>query len=102
MEENKLSIPSKNSNKTTEAEREHQRLARNIELGFLGKLFGSQTNNIAALVISSGLLIGFIYTSAVVLWYNNDLESIKSFWAIITPLITLALGYIFGDANKKA
>jgi hypothetical protein len=26
---------------------------------------------------------------------------IKDFWLIIAPLITLAIGYLFGDKSKK-
>ncbi|HLO72919.1 MAG TPA: hypothetical protein VK164_03200 [Flavobacterium sp.] len=71
------------------------------ELGFLGQFFGSGNSiklNIAGLFIFILVLIGIIYTSCVLFATNINPKAIGilDFWGIITPLITLALGYIFG------
>lgn len=71
------------------------------ELGLLGQFFGSGNSiklNIAGLFIFILVLTGIIYT-ACILFSNNvspKVIGILEFWGIITPLITLALGYVFG------
>ena len=76
-----------------------------IQQGVLGKIWGSSTsipNNIAALLILLLLLSGLIYSCSA---FNISPEKIslpiKDFWLIITPLITLSIGYLFGDKSKK-
>lgn len=71
---------------------------RSSEIGWLGKIWGvssSIPNNVAALVIVVLLLVGCIMTYLI-----NDYKDIKDLWAIISPLITLALGYLFGEKHK--
>ena len=73
------------------------------ERGWLGKLWGSElhsANNIAGLLIVLLVLICLMYT----VWQLCvDLEhshsKIKDFWTTLSSLITLSIGYIFG--NKK-
>src|SRR5690606_17443761 len=83
----------------------HNELAKQkIDQGILGKIWGNSTNipyNIAALSIIFLILTGILYTYCC-LWLNvNEISlPIKDFWAIITPLITLAIGYLFGDKTK--
>ncbi len=76
-----------------------------LERGWLGGIWGNSEkipNNIAALAIIILLATGIFYTYCIM-----DLQSekislpIKDFWAIIAPLITLAIGYLFGDKTKK-
>lgn len=73
--------------------------------GALGEIWGSSTsipNNIAALSIVILLITGITYTFIVLSQPDNQSGlSIKDFWAIIVPLITLAIGYLFGDKSKK-
>jgi hypothetical protein len=75
------------------------------EQGSLGKLFGSSAsipNNIAALTILILLISGIVYTFLVINKKPADIGlSIKDFWLIISPLITLAIGYLFGDKSSK-
>lgn len=75
------------------------------EKGWLGHFWGSSSsipNNIAALTILLLLISGLIYTFCVM---NTPADkatlSIKDFWSIISPLITLAIGYLFGDKKGK-
>ena len=76
------------------------------ELGMLGKFFGSGKSiklNIAGLFIFILLLTGIVYTASVMLFKNTEnkmLIGILEFWGIITPLITLALGYVFGKKEE--
>lgn len=70
------------------------------ELGNLGKFFGSGNSiskNIAGLTICSLLLVGIIYTFILLFKGATETDlSIKDFWGVILPLITLTIGYLFG------
>ncbi len=71
------------------------------ELGLLGQFFGSGNSiklNIAGLFIFILVITGIVYTACVLFSTNINSKAIGilEFWGIITPLITLALGYIFG------
>ncbi len=75
-----------------------------VNQGFLGKFWGASTsvpNNIAALSVVILILTGIIYTCNAM---NTSAEKIalpiKDFWAIISPLITLSIGYLFGDKKS--
>lgn len=76
-----------------------------VDQGFLGNIWGGSAsipNNIAALSVISLILTGVTFT----FWTYDKLPaqigiSIKDFWSILTPLITLAIGYLFGDNKKK-
>lgn len=75
------------------------------EIGILGKLFGfgdSVKFNIAGISILILILAGISYTIIVIFCEVNEQKviSIGDFWAIITPLLTLTLGYIFGKSDK--
>ena len=74
----------------------------NRELGVLGQFFGSGNSikiNIAGLFIFILVLTGIIYTASILFCETSNTKAIGilEFWGIITPLITLALGYIFGE-----
>jgi hypothetical protein len=71
------------------------------ELGVLGQFFGSGNSiklNIAGLFIFILLITGVSYTACILFSQSTNPKAvgILEFWGIITPLITLALGYIFG------
>jgi hypothetical protein len=75
------------------------------ERGWLGGIWGVPTNipnNIAAFSIVLLLITGIGYTF---LNYDKKPEtlnlSIKDLWSIITPFMTLAIGYLFGDFSGK-
>lgn len=71
-----------------------------LKAGMLGKFFGSSDNarlNIAGftacLLTLSGIIMIFIPVA-----YTKI--SPAEYWKIIAPIITLILGYIFGQNNK--
>ena len=74
------------------------------ELGVLGKFFGanhSSANNIAGTTVIVLILTGIGYTIFIGSKEYSDKDvSIKEFWGIITPIITLVLGYIFGKKDS--
>lgn len=78
---------------------------KKIEHGFLGLFWGSSSsipNNIAALTIVVLVLFGIIYSIVIREMQPKEVGlSIKECWAIITPVITLAFGYLFGEKTKK-
>ncbi|HEY9005172.1 hypothetical protein [Ohtaekwangia sp.] len=92
------------ANKVIENQNEIEKIK--LEQGFLGVIWGGHTsipNNLAALAIVVLVSTGLIYTFLT--WDKKADElnlSIKDFWAIITPLLTLAIGYLFGDKRKNA
>lgn len=75
---------------------ENNRSNLNLEIGFLGKIWGHKSHapyNIAGLVLIVLLVFGIVRSCMV--------SDIKDLWSIITPIITLTLGYIFGDKSRK-
>lgn len=78
---------------------------KKVDHGFLGLLWGTSSsipNNIAAFSIVLLVFFGIIYS---ILCSNLPVDkiglSIKDCWTIITPIITLAFGYLFGEKTKK-
>ncbi len=76
-----------------------------LERGWLGGIWGNSEkipNNIAALLIIILLMTAIIYTYCIIGLPADKISlSIKDFWQIIAPLITLAIGYLFGGISKK-
>lgn len=76
-----------------------------LERGLLGGIWGNSEkipNNIAALLILILLLTAIIYTYCLIGLPTDKISlPIKDFWEIIAPLITLAIGYLFGGISKK-
>ena len=105
--ENQLNrtFPASLGKKIIDADLEKERLdqeTKKSERGWLGKLFGAGThspNNIAGLLIIILLLIAIGYTIFMLCYCPLDTHSqVIDFWGINTPLITLALGYLFGKS----
>ena len=64
-----------------------------LKSGWLGKFFGAPTHsplNIA------GLLIVLLVLTGVAMSFIHGISDSISYWSKILPLITLALGYVFG------
>lgn len=85
-------------------ERKIENDEKKLERGWLGKFFGGKensSNNIAGLFILILLGLGLLYTSAMLIYSPEDThQQVLDFWGILNPLITLALGYIFGHHTK--
>ncbi|MEZ4788521.1 MAG: hypothetical protein R2811_00725 [Flavobacteriales bacterium] len=75
----------------------------NAEKGFLGYVWGNHSHassNIAGLVIILLVVSGFVYF--LVNDPNNaSTPSVQVYWGIISPIITLSLGYLFGAHKSK-
>lgn len=84
--------------KMQESQHSHELSLRSKDLGLIGNLFGSSDNsskNIAA-IICLILLFAVIAMSCLVYCLDRDKDFISTLWQIVMPVITLALGYIFG------
>lgn len=89
-------------NKTLDSYFEQHESENEKSTGILGKLFGNKSENIclyiAFIICVSLILVGLIYILLPPKYkQNNDIE----FWQIIGPIITGALGFIFGANSKK-
>ena len=80
----------------------------NINLGWVGRFFGGNKNishNIVAILISLLLLFDIISSVGIYCWGKeideSKLDLIKIIWGESAPLITLALGYIFGKKSNS-
>lgn len=84
-----------------EKQHQHEIDLVNTQLGFIGKLFGSKENsskNITAIICLT-MLVGVSAISLCVYFFSEDVAFVKSMWQSISPIITLALGYLFGKNN---
>ena len=81
----------------------HEQALKDKDLGVVGKYFGGReltALNISGALIMTLAIMGIIFTFILLCQKKEDQPiSIIDFWAIITPLITLSLGYIFGNKN---
>lgn len=76
----------------------HEQATINLNLGWFGRCFGSKDNasrNITG-VICLTFIIGATLISLLVYFIKDDLTFIKHMWGIVSPIITLSLGYLFG------
>ncbi len=64
-----------------------------LESGLLGKVFGAPSHSPGNI---AGLLIFVLLISGIVITYIPASITATDFWTKIIPLITLALGYLFG------
>lgn len=76
---------------------------KRLDAGLLGKLFGagaSAPNNIAGLAVIAGLAIGAVISGVAL--YKADVETAAAMeiWKYITPIVTGALGYLFGKGQS--
>ncbi|EGR0722828.1 hypothetical protein QPB21_004683 [Vibrio alginolyticus] len=70
-----------------------------LNAGFIGKLFGTGSNgpvNIAGACVLLGLLTGLIITGGMLYGAKNNPYEI---WQYVSPIITGALGFIFGKGK---
>ena len=70
---------------------------RKLDAGFMGRIFGTTTWAAASIAwVSIFMLIG---SGILVLFVTCSVQPIE-YWKIIGPIITLALGYLFGRSSK--
>lgn len=87
--------------KAIDAFQETQSTRDENKTGWLGHFFGNKSENIALyvafIICMSLIIVGFVYT-----WISPDykINSNIEFWQIIGPIITGALGFIFGAGTK--
>ena len=84
-------------------EHNHQLKCIDKDLGWMGLIFGGKeltALNISGLLIFLLLFIGLCLTY-IVYDKSTGIENILKVWSIITPIITLTLGYIFGNKSSK-
>ncbi len=76
--------------------------------GLMQRLLGSGNEakyGISAIVVIGLFIVGLIFTVVVCLdnWFfccdSSMMEDIKTIWGIVTPLLTLTLGYVFGKGR---
>lgn len=69
----------------------------NLDAGWLGKIFGGSEN---APTNISGMVIGLLIAAGVcTIFVNAKMEPVE-YWTKVTPMITLALGYLFGTRHQ--
>lgn len=67
-----------------------------LEAGWVGKCFGSKT--IAPINIAGAFVMFLVISGIAVLFFNSSIQATE-YWKIIAPLLTLALGYLFGKSS---
>ena len=67
-----------------------------LDAGWLGRIFGSATN--APIYIAGIVVCLFAFTCVVVLFVESQVPA-ADFLNIMVPVITLALGYLFGKST---
>lgn len=99
----KLSEKIPSSGKVNNLDLEMQKLKiveKKDERGWIGHIWGASehsSNNIAGLLIVSILVIGAAYTAYMIcVDACCTHQEVLDFWKLLTPLLTMALGYIFG------
>ncbi len=70
--------------------------------GTMGKLFGTHSENIV-LYITFIIAVLLILVGLIYIFFPPEYKETTNleFWKIIVPIITGALGYIFGSGSKK-
>lgn len=70
-----------------------------LDAGLLGKCFGSKST--APTNITGIFLMSILASGVAVLFFNSSIQA-GEYWKIIVPLMTLALGYLFGKGTKDS
>lgn len=81
----------------------HEDELKNKEIGWLGKFFGAEDNGARNMAMTVIFLVSggaTIFSVCVIFYSNIGNELIPNVWSKVIPIVTLALGYIFGK-NKN-
>ena len=100
-EKNILTETNRHEIEVLEKKNQHNIAIKKKELGWFGLFFGGKeliSLNISGMLIIFLILTGLIL-SCLIYKKPNDLDNVVKIWGIITPIITLTLGYIFGNKN---
>ncbi|TKG94112.1 hypothetical protein EYV94_15290 [Puteibacter caeruleilacunae] len=104
-EQIKLIEGNKHEQELLDKKNAHEIALRDKELGWLGKIFGGReltASNISGALIILLLIIGVTLTCFLIFCSKpEDDISIEGIWSILTPIITLTLGYVFGSKPEK-
>ncbi len=91
----------------TDKNHSHEREMLCTQLGWFGRLFGGK--DILPLNISGSLILILLFFASGFTAYaiysindsNNSKIDIQDIWSVVTPIITLALGYLFGSHKNN-
>ena len=76
---------------------------KRLDAGWLGKFFGagvSAPTNIAGSAVLGGLAIGAVVSAVLLYNSSGDTANATEIWKYMTPIITGALGYLFGKGQS--
>jgi hypothetical protein len=79
------------------ADRWLQSKQMDLDAGILGKLFGTSKN--APIYIAGCVVLLLVLAGIAVVVFDTKVQPLE-FWKMITPVITLALGFMFGKAGR--
>ena len=68
-----------------------------LNSGMLGKFFGTSDN--VSVYIAGVVVMVVVVTGLVVTFYPGGTTAVET-WKIITPIVTMILGFIFGKHNS--
>jgi hypothetical protein len=68
-----------------------------LEAGWLGKCFGTSKNS--PLNIAGFVLIILVVAGVLVLFIQSSIAAID-YWKIVSPLIALVMGFVFGKGSS--
>lgn len=84
----------------TDKNNSHELKIKNKDLGWLGICFGGRelvSLNISGLLIIVLIIGGVVLSCLVYDKEKQNFDNITKVWSVITPIITLSLGYLFGN-----
>ena len=96
---NSLQLPDNPALAKKVLDNEKEKELRKTEIGYLGRIWGvssSVPNNIAALTIIVLLIVGCVLTLVII-----DTTFSKYLWSLISSIISLSLGYLFGESKGR-
>lgn len=97
-EEKMAELKYQNEQTLKEKDCKHEQETINQNLGWFGRFFGSKENasrNITG-VICLSFILGATFIALLVYFTKDDLVFVKHMWGVVSPIITLSLGYLFG------
>lgn len=78
----------------------HELALKAKDLGWLGRFFGGKelvSLNVSGLLIIVLIISGVVLSCLVYDKEKQNFDNITKIWSVITPIITLSLGYLFGN-----